>query len=413
MANAMPALAAAGSIGPSVDSAEWILFIATLIGVAVFHRHAARASVIGLVAIVIFKLSIGGFPGGTGVAGLERHLAGEWVELANLLGLLLGFAVLAQHFERTRIPASLQSYLPRGWTGPFVLLAVVFLLSGFLDNIAAAVIGGVMAHAVFRSRVHIGYLAGIVAASNAGGAGSVLGDTTTTMIWIHGVAAQQILPAYVGSGVALIVFGVPASIQQHRFSPLAPMGPDPVLIDWGRVAIVGLVLLSTLTTNVFINTMFPDSSESFPWLSAALWITLLATAALRKPDWHVLPEAARGALFLIALVVAASLMPVGHLPIPSWRTALGLGALSAVFDNIPLTALTLKQGGYDWSVIAYSVGVGGSMMWFGSSAGVALTAMYPTARSTTRWLQDGWHVCVAYVIGFVALMCFDGWHPDP
>ena len=62
------------------------------------------------------------------------------------------------------------------------------MLSSFLDNIAAALIGGTMARHVFRGKVHIGYLAAIVAASNAGGSGSVVGDTTTTMMWIDGVS---------------------------------------------------------------------------------------------------------------------------------------------------------------------------------------------------------------------------------
>ena len=54
-----------------------------------------------------------------------------------------------------------------------VLLVMVAVLSTFLDNIAAAMIGGAMAHVVYKRKVHIGYLAAIVAASNAGGAGSV------------------------------------------------------------------------------------------------------------------------------------------------------------------------------------------------------------------------------------------------
>jgi Na+/H+ antiporter NhaD/arsenite permease-like protein len=62
-------------------------------------------------------------------------------------------------------------------------------------------------------------------------------------------------------------------------------------------------------------------------------------------------------------------------------SALALGFISAVFDNIPLTALALRQGGYDWGVLAYAVGFGGSMLWFGSSAGVALSNMYPEAKS--------------------------------
>ena len=89
-----------------------------------------------------------------------------------------------------------------------------------------------------------------------------------------------------------------------------------------------------------------------------------------------MPETAKGTIFLLALVVCASMMPVEELPAPSWPTALGLGFVSAVFDNIPLTALALKQGGYDWGFLAYAVGFGGSMIWFGSSAGVALANMY-------------------------------------
>ncbi len=98
---------------------------------------------------------------------------------------------------------------------------------------------------------------------------------------------------------------------------------------------------------------------------------------LRRPDWEVLPESFKGSIFLLSLVLSATMMPVEKLPAASWQTALGLGFVSAVFDNIPLTALALKQGGYDWGFLAYAVGFGGSMIWFGSSAGVALSNMYP------------------------------------
>ena len=54
--------------------------------------------------------------------------------------------------------------MPDDWKGGFLLLVIVFVLSSFLDNIAAALIGGTMAAGVFRKKVHIGYLAAIVAA---------------------------------------------------------------------------------------------------------------------------------------------------------------------------------------------------------------------------------------------------------
>ena len=107
------------------------------------------------------------------------------------------------------------------------------------------------------------------------------------------------------------------------------------------------------------------------------------------------------------------MMPVEKLPAASWQTALGLGFVSAVFDNIPLTALALKQGGYDWGFLAYAVGFGGSMIWFGSSAGVALSNMYPEAKSVGLWLRHGWHVAIAYVVGFFVMLAVSAGIPIP
>src|SRR5688572_8147881 len=204
--------AAAVGLGAAI---EFVLFGLMLAGVALFHERPLEVALTGLAVIVAYKLAVTGFDTGTGFTGLALHLGHEWVTLANLLGLLLGFALLAQHFEDSHAPTQLPKILPSGWQGAFLLLALVFVLSSFLDNIAAALIGGAMARAVFRGKVHIGYLAAIVAASNAGGSGSVVGDTTTTMMWIDGVSPLVVLDAYVAAVVALVVCGIPAAKQQH------------------------------------------------------------------------------------------------------------------------------------------------------------------------------------------------------
>ncbi len=51
------------------------------------------------------------------------------------------------------------------------------------------------------------------------------------------------------------------------------------------------------------------------------------------------------------------------------------------------------------------------MIWFGSSAGVALSNMFPEARSVGQWLKHGWMIAVAYVVGFAVLLAVLGWHP--
>ena len=347
----------------------------------------------------VWKLLFGNFAGVTGLPGLQAHLWREWVTLANLLGLLLGFALLARHFEDTHLPRLLPALLPDDWRGGVVLLAIVFVLSAFLDNIAAAMIGGTMAAGVFRNRVHIGYLAAIVAASNAGGSGSVVGDTTTTMMWIAGVSPLSVVEAYVAAGIALLIFGIPASIQQHRHSPIVADPPGDIRVDWLRVFVVAFILVAAIVANVTVNLHFPAIADNVPFLGLTVWLAILVMTPLRRPDWHELQSASRGAVFLCALVLSASMMPVHKLPPASWQSAMGLGFVSAVFDNIPLTALALKQGGYDWGFVAFAVGFGGSMIWFGSSAGVALASKFPEARSAFAWLKAGWHVAVAYVIG--------------
>lgn len=412
MLHAGAAIASAGDL-PAVFGipVDFILFALTLLGVALFHKYTLQVALTGLAVITLYKLGFTGFKTGDGLDGLIGHLAHEWTILTNLLCLLVGFALLSNHFERSHLPQVLPRFLPDDWKGCFALLVMIFVLSAFLDNIAAALIGGTIAATVFRRKVHIGYLAAIVAASNAGGAGSVVGDTTTTMMWLDGVSPLDVLHAYAAALTALVVFGIPASIQQQRYSPIMRNEPRHGAVDWVRIGIVGVILAAAILTNVMVNLKFHDVVGNFPAIGVAVWVAILVCAPLRMPDWKLVPEAFKGSIFLLSLVTIASMMPVEKLPPASWQSAFGLGFISSVFDNIPLTALALKQGGYDWGVLAYAVGFGGSMIWFGSSAGVALSNMYPEARSVGLWLRHGWHVAIAYVIGFFVMLAVMGWEP--
>lgn len=383
------------------------IFAMTLAGVAVFHRRALQIALGGLIVALAYNLAI------APPAELIRHFAHEWVTLANLMLLLVGFALVAHHFEGSQLPHAIPRFLPDGWSGAAMLLGLVFVASAFLDNIAAAVIGGVIAQHVYAGRVSVGYLASIVAAANAGGAGSVIGDTTTTMMWLHGLSPLAVAPAFVGAFVALAVFGGIGAWMQHRHAPIMRHEGEPLKIDWMRAVVVAVVLCVIVGANVAINLWAEGLEEVIPALGLALWLGLLATMFVRKPDWSVTPEAAKGASFLVALVALASLMPVDDLPTPTWPTTLGMGFVSAVFDNIPLTALALQQGGYDWALLAYSMGIGGSMLWFGSSAGVALTERFPEGRSVVRWVRHGWHVPLGFVAGFAVMVAAFGWTPQP
>ena len=146
----MPLLEAASAAGRSAAPTatvvfgipiDFMLFAVTLLGVALFHHHTLRVAVIGAATIAIHKILFTGFKTGPGIGGFFSHLAHEWVILANLLCLLTGFALLSRHFEKSHVPVVLRKYLPHDWKGAFILLAMVWILSSFLDNIAGALIG--------------------------------------------------------------------------------------------------------------------------------------------------------------------------------------------------------------------------------------------------------------------------------
>ena len=254
-------------------------------------------------------------------------------------------------------------------------------------------IGGTVAVVVYGGKVHLGYLAAIVAASNAGGSGSVVGDTTTTLMWIDGVNPLDVTHAYIAAFAAMFVFGIPAAIIQDKYHRIQKDASKNVKIDSMQIVIVALILVSAILTNYFLD---------FPALG--VWIAILIGSLIRTTPWHEIPKSLQGTIFLVALVTSASLMPVNDLPAATWQTAFSLGFVSAVFDNIPLTKLCLEQGGYDWGVLAYAVGFGGSMVWFGSSAGVALSNIFPEMRSVVDYVKKGWFVILAYIIGFFIML---------
>jgi Na+/H+ antiporter NhaD/arsenite permease-like protein len=372
---------------------EFFLFGLTLLTVSLFHKYTMYTAVTGLVSVVLYKVLVLHYP-------MIEHLEEEKMILINLFGLLLGFALLARHFEESHLPKLIPAMLPANWKGPFLLLVLVFVLSSFLDNIAAALIGGTLALVIFNGRVHIGYIAAIVAASNAGGSGSVVGDTTTTMMWIEGVPAIKVMDAYLAALPAVCIFGYFASRQQYGLQGISKGNSIGIRIDYKKLLIVFLILAGAILTNIF-----------FRLPALGVWIALGIGTLFSTTSWSALPAALRSSVFLLSLVFIASLMPVEELPDASSFTAFILGFISSVFDNIPLTKLALSQNHYDWGTLAFTVGFGGSMIWFGSSAGVAITSIYPEARSVGRWVRYGWHILAAYVIGFLILHFVAGWHP--
>lgn len=348
---------------------------------------------------------------GTDLVGHLIHDHGDGREIlgmGNIGGLLLGFPVMSKCFEYFGLGKLLPSILPDDWKGPAVLLIFITGLSAFLDNIAAALIGLAIAKQVFAGRLTVGFVAAIVACSNAGGAPSVVGDTTTTMMWIKGASPLDVLHAGVGTlgaGMIIIYFGAKQQDKHQRILKDPADGFSRVDLKWEYARVVFLALAGCIVGNVLIG---------LP--AVGLWIGLIVGAFLlgfAKMPLNETAHAVRETVFILALVAMAGLMPVKELPAASAAITFCHGVVSAVFDNIPLTKLCLQQGGYDWGVLAFAVGFGGSMTWFGSSAGVAVCGekQFPAAKNLGAWLKQGWFIPVGYVVGYALMIGILGWSP--
>lgn len=384
---------------------EMIIFALMLVGVAVFYTKTMKVAIIGLLSLCFYKYEFtDGFSVIKKLIGYVntdgQFVSGSWNTYLNLALMLPGFSVLAKVFEDSKLPSIIPRFLPKGHWGGFALLLCIFVLSTFLDNIAAAMIGGSIAMIVFKGKVHIGFVAAICAASNTGGAGSVVGDTTTTLIWIFGKDPLVLAQAFLPATVAILVVAYFASKQQEKYHPITTEIESNITVDKKKLSVVGLILIGAISFNYFFE---------FPALG--IWIAIILGEIITRVDLRVVKSSYESTVFLVALVFCAELVPIESVPDASILSTMAIGYVSAVFNNIPLTQLCLIKGGYDWALISYAVGFGGSMIWFGSSAGVAVCDMFHKARSFVNWLRYGWHIPFAFMVGFGVYLLVLGWDP--
>ena len=111
----------------------------------------------------------------------------------------------------------------------------------------------------------------------------MLGDTTTTMMWIAGVSPLKVLDAYLPAAVALIVFGIPASRLQQGYSAIIKQPSRRLQIAWVPLFIVGAILIAVVLTNVISNIKFPAVLDKAPVLGLAVWAVILATIRCGVP----------------------------------------------------------------------------------------------------------------------------------
>jgi hypothetical protein len=124
------------------------------------------------------------------------------------------------------------------------------------------------------------------------------------------------------------ISGYFAAKQQHAYSPILKNSHAHTRVDWGRIFIVGLILVFAITANVVINLRFNHLADAFPFIGVAVWLAILLTAKLRRHDWELMPDTFKGTVFLLSLV-SLRLDDAGGDPAGTVRADRALGSASS------------------------------------------------------------------------------------
>lgn len=359
------------------------------------------------------------------VHALREHLG----EIAEILFFLMGamtivelidahdgFKVITDRIRTTRKVQLL-------WLIGFI----TFFLSAALDNLTTTIVMVSLLRRLIADAKERWFYAGIVViAANAGGAWSPIGDVTTTMLWIgnqisaSGIVLALFLPSLACLLVPLIVlsFVLKGDATRPQQEETAEQKHNPST-PFERKLIFVLGLGSLLFVPVFKTvTHLPPYMGVLLGL-AVLWVvTEIIHRSKNEEDKH--PLSVVGVLrridttsvlfFLGILLAVSSLATAGHLGQLAgvlkaqlgdvYAINIAIGLLSAVVDNVPLVAGTMKMypllsadmvaaaspeqaawlgrfvtDGDFWELLAFCAGTGGSCLIIGSAAGVAAMGM--------------------------------------
>jgi Na+/H+ antiporter NhaD/arsenite permease-like protein len=293
----------------------------------------------------------------------------------------------------------------------WIFSILAFILSAIIDNLTATIVLITILQKVIQDRNTRLWFAGlIIVAANAGGAWSPIGDVTTTMLWIGKKVSTPELIKYlfIPSVVCMVIPTLIASRYKVFQGSIESKDTGEV-----KKSPYGSRMLYLGLGSILFVPFFKQITHLPPYVGMMLSLAVVAAFAElyssakfslsnidEKADDHAINSPVHAALtkielpsilfFLGILMAVGALESLGLLfnfageltqAIPNMDIVVSLfGAISAVIDNVPLVAASMgmfSQGPDDpiWHAIAFAAGTGGSMLVFGSAAGVVAMGM--------------------------------------
>jgi Na+/H+ antiporter NhaD/arsenite permease-like protein len=387
-----------------------VIFVLGYATIALEHplrlNKAAPALLTGMLIWSVIML----FHQQLGVAATPDELVGQLShhvsDIASILFFLLGAMTVVElidaHSGFQIITDRIATTDRRKLLG--LIAGVTFVLSAVLDNLTSSIVMAAVLRKLVSDRDDLWTLGGVVIiAANAGGAWSPIGDVTTIMLWIGGqVTTWNIIRATLLPSIVCIL--LPILWMARTFAgdvrrPATTVTDSEIPIPARQRMMVFLIGVATLLgVPVFKHFTHLPPFMGIMFGLGVLWCYTEATHARHEEERGQFQVTAilrridhASILFFLGILVAvAGLETSGHLhrlatTLDRWLPNVfalnaGIGVLSAVVDNVPLVAAA--QGMYPlttypadhmfWELLALCAGTGGSLLIFGSAAGVAV-----------------------------------------
>ena len=348
---------------------------------------------------------------------IEGQLAHHLYEIASILFFLMGAMTIVELVDANegfslvtdRIRAS--SKVKLLW----IVAWITFFLSAVLDNLTTTIVMvSLLRKLVNEKATRMLFVGLVIVAANAGGAWSVIGDVTTTMLWVkHKITTITVMqelffPSLMCLLIPLIFLSRTLTGSLDTSKPPEREHGDKLLPVWHQTLFLCLGILGLLSVPVFKAVTHLPPFIGMMGVLSVLWI--VSELVSHKVDertrsrtgvLHVLRNIDMSSIlfFLGILLAVGALGSIGLLQqLAGWLTetvgnqsvvAILIGLLSAIVDNVPLVAAGIEMYPYPedaffWMMLAYCAGTGGSCLIIGSAAGVAAMGL--------EHLAFGWYL---------------------
>lgn len=309
------------------------------------------------------------------------------------------------------------SYRKLFWLTGFI----AFFISPVADNLTTALILSTVLITIEREKISflVPSSINIVAAANAGGAWSPFGDITTLMVWTTGKGVFSdflfLFPAAIG-GYAVTAYLLSRFVPQTKptFDAATEKAPELMQGASGVIALGAFTIVASVLSHQLLHL-------------PAMWGMMFGLALLNMYQYRLKKKynsklnifesmskienntllfffgilAAVGGLYFIGWLALASVVYSPDMLGATWSN-IGVGFISAIIDNVPVMSAILKANpnmGIDqWMLVTLTAGIGGSLISFGSAAGVGVMGKLSGLYTFASHMRYAWTILVGYIV---------------